>query len=144
MSIPDETVEKYKAYDQPNFSDILLKAAKELAGGDDDFTLAGIAYCVSKNFVLHFTRMNVMRFASKGCRINSISPGSFLTPMHQSLIDKQPDVAEAQLAMIPSSRWGFPFEFGMLVDFLCRVSYINCIDVLIEGGQLSNTMMEQI
>jgi NAD(P)-dependent dehydrogenase (short-subunit alcohol dehydrogenase family) len=144
LSIPDEAVENYKAYDQPDFANQMLEAAQGMAEGGDDFTLAGIAYCLSKNFVLHFTRMNVLRFAGKGCRINSISPGSFLTPMHQSLIDKQPDVAESQLVMIPCGRWGHPFEFGLLVDLLCKVSYVNGIDVLVDGGQLSNTMIDQI
>jgi NAD(P)-dependent dehydrogenase (short-subunit alcohol dehydrogenase family) len=144
MTIPDEAVEIYRAYDQPDFTDKMMAAAKGMADGGDDFMLAGIAYCLSKNFVLQFTRMNVLRFASKGCRINSISPGSFLTPMHQSLIDKQPEVAEGQLAMIPCSRWGHPFEFGLLVDCLCRVPYVNGVDILADGGQLSNTMVEQI
>lgn len=144
ISISDEAVEIYKATDQPDFENKMLQTAREMAGGDDDFTLAGIAYCLSKNFVLHFTKMNVMRFASKGCRINTISPGSFLTPMQQSLIDKQPEIAESQLVMIPCARWGHPFEFGLLVEFLCKVQYINGIDILIDGGQLSNTMIEQL
>ncbi len=146
MPPPDEVTELYKAYDQPEFFDKMLGAAKDMAGDDDEFALAGIAYCLSKNFVLHFTRMNVVRFANKGCRINSVSPGSFLTPMHQSLIDKQPDVAESQLLQIPCQRWGRPYEFGVLVDFLCSsgARFINGIDLLADGGQLSNIMIGQI
>ena len=64
--------------------------------------------------------------------------------MHQSLIDKQPEVAESQLVMIPCGRWGHPFEFGLLVDLLCKVPYVNGIDVLVDGGQLSNTMIDQL
>ena len=44
------------------------------------------AYTMSKKFVIYFTQKNVARFVEKHCRILSISPGCYLTPMHQKLI----------------------------------------------------------
>lgn len=35
-----------------------------------------------------------------------------LTPMHQKLIDNQPETAENQLELIPAGRWGHPYEMG--------------------------------
>ena len=42
-----------------------------------------------------------------------------LTPMHQKLIDNQPETAENQLDLIPAGRWGHPYEMGALTAFLC-------------------------
>ena len=33
--------------------------------------------------------------------------GFYLTPMHQKLIDNQPETAENQLELIPAGRWGY-------------------------------------
>ena len=68
------------------------------------------AYAMSKKFVIYFTQKNVVRFAEKHCRILSISPGCYLTPMHQKLIDNQPETAENQLELIPAGRWGYPYD----------------------------------
>lgn len=45
--------------------------------------------------------------------------GCYLTPMHQKLIDNQPETAENQLELIPAGRWGHPYEMGALTAFLC-------------------------
>ncbi len=74
---------------------------------------------MSKKFVIYFTQKNVSQFAEKHCRILSISPGCYLTPMHQKLIDNQPETAENQLYLIPAGRWGHPYEMGALTAFLC-------------------------
>jgi NAD(P)-dependent dehydrogenase (short-subunit alcohol dehydrogenase family) len=97
---------------------------------------AGMAYCLSKNFVKHFVYANVWRFAQKGCRILSISPGSYLTPMHQALIDNQPETAAEVMEGIPLKRWGHAYEMGKLVQFLCSpgAGYITGVDILADGG----------
>ena len=41
-----------------------------------------------------------------------------LTPMHQKLIDNQPETAENQFELIPAGRWGHPYEMGALTAFL--------------------------
>lgn len=97
---------------------------------------AGMAYCISKRFVRYFTIANVRRFAEKGCRILSVSPGSYLTPMHQALIDNSPASAERAMAGIPLKRWGHPYEMGKLVAFLCSdgAGYLTGVDILADGG----------
>jgi len=146
MTFTDDVTQMISSYAQTDFYDKLLAKTNEMAFGGDEFAIAGIAYSLSKFFVLQFTKMNVLRFAKKGCRILSISPGSYLTPMHQSLIDLQPDLAESQLDLIPFNRWGRPYEFAALVDFLCSsgAGFINGIDILADGGQLTNTLVDQI
>ena len=51
----------------------------------------GRAYMFSKLFVMQYVKMNAGRFGHKGCRINSIAPGRIVTPMHQTLIDQEPE-----------------------------------------------------
>lgn len=133
----------------------LIPAVKQLYGGweSPDFlekmksfmtdtmqlpkeALAGMAYCLSKYFVRHIVCTNTKRFAEKGCRILSISPGSYLTPMHQALIDNQPEMAASVMQGIPLKRWGHAYEMGKLVEFLCSngAGYITGVDILADGG----------
>ena len=104
------------------------------------------AYTMSKKFVIYFTQKNVARFAEKRCRILSISPGCYLTPMHQKLIDNQPETAENQLELIHAGRWGYPYEMGALTAFLCSpgAGYINGVDILADGGQNAGIFVPQI
>ncbi|WKY43740.1 SDR family oxidoreductase [Eubacteriaceae bacterium ES2] len=96
----------------------------------------GRAYMFSKLFVLHYTRMNAGRFGHKGCRINSVAPGRIVTPMHQTLLDNEPERIAKELEEMPLGRYGGAYEIANLVDFLCsyKASYINGIDILMDDG----------
>lgn len=120
--------------------------AGEAEDEEGEFFRAGLAYAMSKKFVIYFTQKNVSRFAEKHCRILSISPGCYLTPMHQKLIDNQPETAENQLELIPAGRWGYPYEMGALTAFLCSsgAGYINGVDILADGGQNAGIFVPQI
>jgi len=97
---------------------------------------AGTAYCLSKYFVKYFVYANTWRISKKGCRILSVSPGSYLTRMHQALIDNQPETAASVMEGIPLQRWGHAYEMGSLIRFLCSpgAGYINGVDILADGG----------
>lgn len=72
--------------------------------------------------------------------------GCYLTPMHQKLIDNQPETAENQLELIPAGRWGHPYEMGALTAFLCSsgAGYVNGVDILADGGQNAGIFVPQI
>mgnify|MGYP002246686350 FL=1 len=72
--------------------------------------------------------------------------GYYLTPMHQKLIDNQPETAENQLELIPAGRWGHPCEMGALTAFLCSsgAGYVNGVDILADGGQNAGIFVPQI
>lgn len=144
MEAPKEWYEVYDALDAPDLYERFQSLAKSL--GDDDFFGGGIAYCISKRFVIYFTQKNVLRFAKKGCRILSVSPGPYLTPMHEKLIENQPETAESQLDLIPCGRWGRPYEVAALTTFLCSpgAQFISGVDILTDAGQISNIFVEQI
>ena len=139
--------EWYEVFDNCGDADFYsqLKALTE-PFKDDEFSCAGIAYTISKRFVIYYTQKNTVRFANKGCRILSVSPGSYLTPMHQALIDNQPETAEMQKESIPFRRWGHPYEIAALTRFLCTTGagFINGVDILADGGQTANTFVGQL
>ncbi|MDL2214242.1 SDR family oxidoreductase [Clostridia bacterium OttesenSCG-928-O13] len=144
MEAPDEWYEVFDNCSDSAFYDKMQELINPFQG--DDFVCAGVAYCISKRFVIFYSQKNTVRFANKGCRILSISPGSYMTPMHQKLIDNQPDTAEAQKESIPFMRWGHPYEVASLTGFLCSpgAGFMSGIDVLTDGGQIANTFVSQI
>lgn len=106
----------------------------------------GRAYMFSKLFTMYYVRMNAGRFGHKGCRINSIAPGRIVTPMHQTLIDREPERIAGEMATMPLGRYGNAYEIANLIDFLCsyRASYINGIDILMDDGTHAFTTTPQL
>ncbi len=144
IEAPDDWFEIFDAYSDLRFYDKLQEQIEPF--NSDAFACAGMAYCLSKRFVIYYSQKNTVRFAKKGCRILSISPGSYMTPMHQSLIDNQPETAQMQLDSIPFGRWGHPYEIAGLVSFLCSpgAGFLSGIDILTDGGQIANTFVSQL
>ena len=144
IEAPDEWYEVFDGYSDAAFYSKLQEQIEPF--NSDAFACAGMAYCLSKRFVIYYSQKNTVRFAKKGCRILSISPGSYMTPMHQALLDNQPETAQMQLDSIPFERWGHPYEIAALVSFLCSpgAGYLSGIDILTDGGQIANTFVSQI
>lgn len=105
----------------------------------------GRSYIFSKMFVKRYCEMNVGRLGRKGCRIVTIAPGRILTPMHQALIDAEPERIEGEMNTMPLGRYGKAYEIGNLIDFLCsyRASYLSGIDILLDDGTQAFTTAEQ-
>ncbi len=141
----EEWTKVFEAWNEPDFFERLQAITAPVAAYDPD-NVAGMAYVVSKQFVIYYSQKYVELLAKKGCRILSISPGSYLTPMHQKLIDNNPDEAENQMDLLPLGRWGHPYEIAALVAFLCSpgAAFINGVDILADGGQTANTFIPQI
>ena len=144
VEAPDEWFEVFDRFSDAAFYSKLQEQIEPF--NSDAFACAGMAYCLSKRFVIYYSQKNTVRFAQKGCRILSISPGSYMTPMHQSLIANQPETAQMQLDSIAFGRWGRPYEIAGLVSFLCSASagYLSGIDILTDGGQIANTFVSQL
>lgn len=140
----DEWYDLFDQCESPDFYEKLLELVAPFKG--DDFTYAGTAYSIIKRFVIYYTQKNVVRFAKKNTRILSVSPGSYLTPMHQALIDREPATAEMQLGLIPKNRWGYPYEMAELIAFLVSpgAGFVSGVDILADGGQTANTYVEQL
>lgn len=122
--------EVFKQWDSPNFLDALLTVVPECEYEND------IAYIVSKAFTTWFTEANTSRYAKRGARVVSVSPGCFHTRILQYIIDSKPEATEEMLQGTPAGRWGKPDEIGALVGFLCSpaAEYITGTDILMDGG----------
>lgn len=95
------------------------------------------AYAMSKQGVLGLTRSLAAEWADRGVRVNSISPGVFLTDLNR---DKMPKARkEAAMTRTPAGRFG---EVGELVGAACFLAsdaagYVTGTDIAVDGGYLA-------
>ncbi|MDP4277818.1 MAG: SDR family oxidoreductase [Bacteroidota bacterium] len=93
---------------------------------------AGVAYGISKNFVIWYAKTDALKFGMKGIRIISISPGSFETPMGELEKDRIDEYTKN--SAIP--RPGKVEEIAQLFEFCVspKASYLTGVDILCDGG----------
>lgn len=94
---------------------------------------AGVAYGLSKAFVIWYTRSLAVAFGSKGARIVSVSPGSFDTAMGQ--LEKDHGASEF-LKVSAIKRFGKPEEIAAVLAFCVTEApgYLTGTDILVDGG----------
>lgn len=119
--------------------------------GDDEFMAAmmrackavppklrpGLAYSISKSFVLWYTASQARRFGSQGARIVSVSPGSIDTDMGR--LEEQAG-SGAMLQFAALKRFGTPDEVAELLAFCAsaKAGYLTGIDIPCDGGVLAS------
>ncbi len=93
------------------------------------------AYGASKAAVIHFSRVLARELAPKNIRVNSISPGTFVTEMMPADSEYTKFCAEA----CPMGRVGQPEELGNVAAFLAssESSYMTGTNLLVDGGSIS-------
>lgn len=96
-------------------------------------------YCASKGAVLSFTKSFAVEVAKHGIRVNSVSPGYFLTSMTPGYVAKDLKLLEQFEALPPLKRIADRAELKSLVPFLLSdaSSYITGTDILVDGGILA-------
>lgn len=97
---------------------------------------AGIAYAVSKNFVVWYSQKMAGRFGEKGARVLSVSPGSFDTAMGKLEIKSG---AADVLKTAALKRFGRPEEIAELLAFCAsdKAGYLTGTDILCDGGVIA-------
>jgi NAD(P)-dependent dehydrogenase (short-subunit alcohol dehydrogenase family) len=92
----------------------------------------GVAYGVSKNFVIWFAKTDAARFGEKGIRVLSITPGNFETPM--GALEK--DEAMTYIKFNAIKRLGQPEEIAQLYAAAAddRMGFLTGTDILCDGG----------
>lgn len=92
-----------------------------------------LAYPLSKNFVLWYTRAMAPAFGAKDARIVSVSPGSFDTAMGR-LEEKSGSGRLLDYAAL--KRFGKPEEVAAVLAFCAReeAGYLTGTDILVDGG----------
>lgn len=118
--------------------------AIEAAGGGAVVNIASIyahlglprldAYTASKHGVRGLTRSVAIEYATRGIRINAVSPGPILTP----LVEAHPKESERIAAQVPMKRMGKPTEIAKTVAFLLSddASFITGAEIVVDGGRM--------
>jgi NAD(P)-dependent dehydrogenase (short-subunit alcohol dehydrogenase family) len=91
-------------------------------------------YNSAKAAVIHFSRSIAVEWATRGVRVNALSPGYTATPMNArpEMTDRMREFAES----VPMQRIAEPREIARPALFLLSdaASYITGIDLLVDGG----------
>ena len=97
----------------------------------------GLAYGISKNFVVWYSKTQARKFGQKGVRILSVSPGTFETPMGE-LEKKSGAYAITQYSAL--SRVGKVDEIAQLLAFCAssKAGYLTGTDILCDGGTVAS------
>ena len=95
-----------------------------------------IAYPASKAGLTNFTRSQAVTYASKGIRMNTVSPGYINTPLLEKL---PPELVKEKVAAHPIGRFAEPEEVANAIVFLCsdKASYIVGANIMVDGGYTS-------
>jgi len=90
-------------------------------------------YAAAKAAIVHYTRASALELASKGIRVNSISPGLI---QREGLEQSWPSGYRRFVAVAPLGRTGLPEEIGAACVFLASEAsaWITGIDLLVDGG----------
>ncbi len=95
-----------------------------------------LAYVLSKNFVIWYSKAIAAQFGSKGARVVSVSPGSFDTPMGKL----EEDAGAGALAALGAlKRFGRPAEIAELLAFCAsdKPGYLTGTDIICDGGVMA-------
>jgi NAD(P)-dependent dehydrogenase (short-subunit alcohol dehydrogenase family) len=98
------------------------------------------AYCAAKAGVQGLVRSLAVEWASRGVRVNAVSPGTIATEMQARFMATGYASPELFLSRVPMKRFGEPREIADAVHFLCspRSSYITGVVLPVDGGWLAN------
>lgn len=99
------------------------------------------AYQMSKRCNSLRVRGAAIRWARRGARVNSISPGIIVTPLaHDELYGERAEFYQAMLREMPAGRAGTPDEVAALAALVMRPEggFITGSDFLIDGGATAN------
>lgn len=93
-------------------------------------------YHAAKGAVTLLTKKDAITYGPDNIRVNSVHPGTILTPLVQKLADENPDYKENQLKKHPINRLGKPEEVANVILFLAsdEASFITGASIPVDGG----------
>lgn len=99
-------------------------------------TRSGVAYGISKHFIIWFAKTDAARFGEKGVRVLSVTPGNFETPMG----DLEKEEATTYLKFNAIKRLGRSEEIAHLYAVLIdeKIGYLTGTDIICYGGCIAS------
>ncbi|MDB5970125.1 MAG: family oxidoreductase [Hydrocarboniphaga sp.] len=93
-------------------------------------------YVAAKHGVMGLTKAASVEFAKQGIRVNTICPGTILTPMLEQGFANNRANAELATAMTPMGRLGQPHELAAAALWLCsgQSSFVTGATLSVDGG----------
>ncbi|MBQ8960315.1 MAG: SDR family NAD(P)-dependent oxidoreductase [Ruminococcus sp.] len=131
MLIPEKTYRLAEKQEQE-----FLKRLLRMCGLiKDDYKRSGLAYALSKNFVLWYAKKSAFELGDRGIRVCSLSPGLVATDMGE--LEK--GEGASMLKHTAEKRMGTPQELGFAIAMVAdeRNGYLAGVDVLVDGGSVS-------
>lgn len=97
---------------------------------------SGVAYGISKNFVIWLAKNDASRFGEKGIRILSVTPGNFETPMGKL----ESEEAQTYMKYNAIKRPGKVDEIAQLFVACLdeRMGYLTGTDIVCDGGCIAS------
>jgi NAD(P)-dependent dehydrogenase (short-subunit alcohol dehydrogenase family) len=94
-------------------------------------------YCATKGGVVNLTRQMAIDYGPQGLRVNSVCPGSTLSPRYKGYVDKGLVNMDAVKARIMLGRPAECDEIGDVIAFLVSdaASFVTGATMLVDGGQ---------
>lgn len=113
------------------FSAVLIDSI----AGNENFVSGNCIYGSGKAALKSFMKFFALEIASKGVRINSVSPGLINTPMHTKGSLSEEDMNNMN-KKIPLARWGSPEDIAPAIIYLLSdaSSYMTGSNIIIDGG----------
>ena len=128
---------KHQIYEEAEYKEeaFIKHMTGEANLAPNDYNKAGMAYVLSKNFVVWYAQKCAHAYAKKGIRVVSVSPGLIETGMGTKEVEES-DFAREMIDHTCAGRMGRPEELGFAIATIAdeRNGYLCGIDVLIDGG----------
>ncbi|BGP09883.1 hypothetical protein NBRC10512v2_005731 [Rhodotorula toruloides] len=93
-------------------------------------------YNASKAAVRHLCASLAVEWATKGIRVNCISPGYMATALTRVILDREPELREAWTSLTPMNRIGEPEDLKGAVIYLASdaSAFTTGADLRVDGG----------
>lgn len=113
---------------------LFLKKMLVLPGKLKGYQASGLAYGLSKKFVIWYAAKCAFAYGGKGIRVCSLSPGLIATDMGNLEAEEGGDL----LKTTAEKRMGKPAELGFAIASVAdeRNGYLAGVDVLVDGGSV--------
>ena len=97
----------------------------------------GSVYTASKHALVGYMRSLSALYAWQGVRVNTICPGSVVTPFIQDSLDHDPDGYDKRVRVIPAGRLGVPEDIAKMTVFLASddADFIHGAVIPVDGGR---------